>query len=78
MEFKYLKQTNCAVMYFYYSDFHHPATKLQLNMKETPYFSFRQADIVASHVNKTKNIVGDNDNEVIHLLKLKISISTLS
>lgn len=53
-------------MSIYYSDFHHPATKLQPNMKETPYFSFRQADIVASHLNKTKKIA-DDDNEVIHL-----------
>lgn len=45
-------------------DLHHPVTKLQSNMKETPYFSFRQADIVASHLKKTKNIIEDN-NEIL-------------
>ena len=54
--------------YLYYSDFRHPATKLQPSMKETPYFSFKQADIVASHLNKDKKIAGDDD-KVIHLFK---------
>ena len=36
-------------------------------MKETPYFSFKPADIVALHLKKTDIITGDDDSEVLHL-----------
>ena len=42
-------------------------------MKETPYFSFRQADIVASHRKKAKSAIEHNDDEV-RGLKLNVSI----
>ena len=61
---------------FYYSDLNHPATKLQPNMKETPYFSFRQADIIASLLKKTKSAIEADDNEVC-VLKLNVSIQLI-
>lgn len=55
---------------------HHPASVLQPNVKETPYFSFKQRDIVASHLNKTRNIMGNDDSEVFDL-KLNNTFITL-
>ena len=63
----------CTSGHFYYSDLNHPAIRLQPNMKETPYFSFRQADIVASHRKKAKSAIDHNDDEV-RGLKLNVSI----
>ena len=61
---------------FYYSDLNHPVTKLQPNMKGTPYFSFRRADIIASHLKKTKSAIEADDNEVC-VLKLNVFIQLI-
>ena len=57
-------------MAIFFRNFKRLATSLHPDMKEVPYFSFRQADIITSHLNKTRsnsNYDDNDDNEVIVL-----------